>query len=48
MEGVYLKFEENGRVIDRYKFVRAGFTQTVSESGSHWASRPIIPNYDTE
>jgi hypothetical protein len=44
MEGVYIKAEEKGTVTDRYKYVRAGFLQTVFDSGSHWLNRPIIPN----
>lgn len=44
MEGLYLKLEENGQVVDRLKFVRAGFYQTVQLSDSHWLDRPIIPN----
>ena len=44
MEGLYLKQEENGRVIGRYKFVRTEFLQTVADSGDHWMNRPIEPN----
>lgn len=44
MEGLYIKVEEDGRVQERYKYVRAGFLQTVLGSGSHWIDRPIIPN----
>ncbi|MFN7931296.1 MAG: RNA ligase family protein [Blastocatellia bacterium] len=43
-EGVYIKVEEGGRVVERYKFVRASFLQAVAESGSHWMDRPILPN----
>jgi len=43
-EGLYLKVEEGGVVVDRLKFVRASFLQAVEESGSHWLNRPIIPN----
>ena len=43
-EGLYLKLEEGGRVVDRLKWVRASFLQAVEESGSHWLNRPIIPN----
>lgn len=43
-EGLYIKVEENGRVVERYKFVRASFLQVVEESGSHWMDRPILPN----
>ena len=44
MEGLYIKVEEGGSVVDRVKFVRASFLQCVSLSGSHWQSRPIVPN----
>lgn len=44
MEGLYIKLEENGQVVDRVKFVRASFHQCVDASGSHWLDRPIIPN----
>jgi len=43
-EGLYIKVEIEGRVVERYKFVRASFLQSVSDSGSHWMDRPIIPN----
>ena len=44
MEGLYLKVEEDGQVVQRLKFVRHGFYQTVQLSDSHWLDRPIIPN----
>jgi len=44
MEGLYIKVEEDGIVKERYKFVRQGFLQVVSDSESHWLDRPIIPN----
>lgn len=44
MEGLYLKHEEQGRVVARYKYVRPGFLQAVADSGSHWMDRPIEPN----
>ncbi len=43
-EGLYLKVEEDGRVIDRLKWIRPGFLSTVAASGSHWLARPILPN----
>ena len=43
-EGLYLKVEEDGRVVGRYKLVRADFLTSVLESGSHWLSRPIVQN----
>lgn len=44
VEGLYLKVEEEGRVVGRYKYVRASFLTGVLDSGSHWLSRPIVPN----
>ena len=44
MEGLYIKIEENGQVVDRLKYVRASFTQTVEVSKTHWLDRPIVPN----
>jgi len=44
MEGLYIKVEENGQVVDRMKYVRAAFLQCVDFSESHWIDRPIIPN----
>jgi len=43
-EGLYLKQEEDGRVIDRFKFVRSDFVQAIQASDSHWHDRPILPN----
>jgi hypothetical protein len=43
-EGLYLKVEEGGRVVERYKFVRASFLNSILDSGSHWLNRPIVPN----
>ena len=44
MEGLYIKVEENGQVVDRMKFVRPSFTQAVDISQTHWLDRPIVPN----
>lgn len=44
MEGLYIKVEEDGKVVERYKYVRASFLNSVVESGSHWLQRPIVPN----
>lgn len=43
-EGLYIKFEERGRTVDRMKWVRADFLQIILENDSHWLSRPIVPN----
>jgi hypothetical protein len=44
MEGLYIKIERDGEVMDRMKFVRPSFLQCVELSNSHWLSRPIVPN----
>jgi hypothetical protein len=44
MEGVYLKIEKDGETVGRYKWVRPGFVQTITESGVHWSQRPMIRN----
>jgi SAM-dependent methyltransferase len=44
MEGLYVKFEEDGHVTGRFKYVRASFLTTVVDSGTHWLNRPIVPN----
>lgn len=43
-EGLYLKIEEDGQVVGRYKWVRASFLDVVAQSQSHWLSRPIVAN----
>jgi len=43
-EGLYLKVEDAGRVVARYKLVRRSFSSFVLDSGSHWLERPILPN----
>lgn len=44
MEGLYIKAEEDGKVIGRYKFVRESFTNAILDSETHWHDRTIIPN----
>lgn len=43
-EGLYIKWEEDGVVKGRYKYVRGEFVQRILDSDEHWLSRPIIPN----
>lgn len=43
-EGVYIKREQDGAVLERYKFVRAGFRQAIDASDGHWHDRPILEN----
>ena len=44
MEGIYIKVENDGEVVDRMKFVRPTFLQTVEMSEQKWLDRVIIPN----
>lgn len=43
-EGLYIKIEDADQVLGRFKWVRPGFLQTILESGTHWAQRPILRN----
>jgi hypothetical protein len=43
-EGLYIKVEDGGEVVQRLKWVRADFVQALMESDSHWAWRPKVPN----
>lgn len=45
MEGLYIKHEDQDRVMARFKFVRPSFLQSVTDSGEHWMDRPIEPNH---
>ncbi|MFI5916308.1 RNA ligase family protein [Dactylosporangium sp. NPDC051541] len=44
MEGLYLKLEDAGTVLGRYKWVRPSFHTAILDSGSHWQDRPIVAN----
>lgn len=44
MEGLYIKVEEDGRTVDRYKWVRPSFLTAILDSGGHWLDRPIVAN----
>lgn len=44
MEGLYLKVEQDGVVVDRLKWVRPSFLQVVLASDSHWFDRMVVPN----
>lgn len=44
MEGLYVKQEADGAVVGRYKYIRPDFLTTILDSGTHWLSRPIVPN----
>lgn len=43
-EGLYIKVEEGDWTVDRLKWVRSDFFQTLMAADGHWLSRPIIPN----
>lgn len=43
-EGLYLKVEDDEKVLARYKLVRSSFTQTILDGDGHHAKRPILPN----
>lgn len=44
MEGVYIKLEKDGVVVDRLKFVNKDFVQTIQNANEHWQSRFPVPN----
>lgn len=44
MEGIYIKVEDGDYVTDRLKYVRSSFLNTILDSESHWASRPLVAN----
>ncbi len=44
MEGLYIKIEEGGAVVDRLKYVRPTFAQSAEISGQDWLDKAIIPN----
>jgi len=44
MEGLYIKIESGGEVLERMKYVRSSFFQSVVQSDSHWLDRPVVPN----
>ncbi|MEM6356612.1 MAG: RNA ligase family protein [Pseudomonadota bacterium] len=43
-EGLYLKLEKDGEVVERFKFVRGDFHQAIASAEGHWLDRPILPN----
>ena len=44
MEGLYIKVEEDGVVVERYKYIRPEFLTAVFAAEGHWLNRPIVPN----
>ena len=43
-EGLYIKIEDGDETVDRFKWVRHGFVQTILDNNQHWSARPIIRN----
>lgn len=44
MEGLYVKVEDGGETVGRFKWVRATFLTALLDAGGHWQDRPIVPN----
>jgi hypothetical protein len=44
MEGLYIKWEDDGRVMGRYKFVRPDFVSLLVDNATHHLNLPITPN----
>jgi hypothetical protein len=44
MEGLYIKWEEDGIVRGRYKFVRSDFVSLITSNDEHHDNLPAIPN----
>lgn len=43
-EGLYIKIEDDSKVLARLKFVRPDFVQAIKDSETHWHDRAIVPN----
>lgn len=44
MEGIYIKVEEGDYTVDRLKFVRRSFLNSILDSEGHWMNRPLVAN----
>lgn len=44
IEGIYIKLEQDGKTVDRLKWVRTGFLQAIQSADEHWQSRFPVPN----
>jgi len=44
MEGLYIKVEEEGKVVERYKLVRSDFVQSILDANVHHSEQPFVPN----
>ncbi|KAG0076505.1 hypothetical protein BGZ92_002380 [Podila epicladia] len=43
-EGLYIKVEDDGKTVGRFKWVRKDFVQAITESEKHHSEQPFIPN----
>jgi hypothetical protein len=43
-EGLYLKVEQDGETVGRFKWVRADFVQAIIKSDKHHSEQPFVPN----
>lgn len=43
-EGIYGKIEEDGVVVERFKWVREDFVNRIIDGGRHWKSEIPVPN----
>lgn len=43
-EGIYIKVEEAGKTVARYKWVRPDFVQAITSHNIHHSQQPFIPN----
>jgi 1-acyl-sn-glycerol-3-phosphate acyltransferase len=43
-EGLYIKVEQDGMVVERYKWVRSDFVQAILDSKMHHSQQPYVPN----
>ena len=44
MEGLYIKVEEDGKVVGRMKYVRYGYVQSAGVADGEWLKKPIVQN----
>lgn len=44
MEGLYIKYEDDNKVLDRYKYVRYNFLKTILNSKTHIIDREFMSN----
>lgn len=44
MEGLYIKWEDNGRVMGRYKYVRSDFISLLIDNDEHHENHPPVAN----